>query len=275
MLKRIFLTVITCFSICIVHSQVLPAWVTKLPKAGNGTYMYVAESAVGNTETEARNQAIALVFQTTANRLGQPVSSTAIYDAVQKGTNLQVISQEFSIPINKVCEYKEVFKNGKVRIYVLCQVAKAGNITPVWDEFRGCNDIKQYKDGVALVESMFIPGLGQMCKRHYGEGAATLIGEVVLVSAGFGTYFVSREELSIMRTPDITYQQFSDASKLYNDMRITSYVVWGAAAALYIFNLCRAYTIQPKYKNELVIHPAILPTTHNAAYGIGITLNIK
>lgn len=269
--------VITIF-ICLfatAQTQDLPAWVTKLPKAGNTTYMYVKESAVGNKENEARNQAIALVFQTTANRLGQAVSSAAVYEAVQQETDLEVISQEFKIPINKVCEHKEILKDGKVRMYVLCQVAQAGNMTPIWDDFRGCEERKQYKDGIALVESIFIPGLGQMSKRHFGEGAATLAGEVLLVSAGFGTYFVAREELNIMRTPNITYEQFSQAYKTYNNMRITSYVVWGAAAAFYIYNICRAYTLQPKYKNTLTVHPAIVPANHNSAYGVGITLHLK
>lgn len=275
MLKRILFFAVAFCTITMAKSQDLPAWIMKLPKAGNNTYVYMRESAVGNTELEARNQALAQVFQTASNRLGQPVSSSAIYDAVQRGTDLKVISQEFRIPINKVCEHKERLKDGKVRVYVLCQVAVAGNISPVWDEFRGCNDIRQYKDGVALVESMFIPGLGQMCKRHFGEGAITLIGEALLVSAGFGTYFVAREELSIMRSPDVTYQQFTDAYKMYNNMKTTSYVVWSTAAAFYIFNLCRAYTIQPKYKNTLSVHPAILPANHNAAYGIGLTLNLR
>lgn len=271
-------TILLFAAICLfatIQAQDLPAWVTKLPKAGNGTYMYVKESAVGNTENEARNQAIALVFQTTANRLGQAVSSSAVYEAVQQGVDLEVISQEFKIPINKVCEHKEILKDGKVRMYVLCQVAQVGNITPVWDDFRGCEERKQYKDGVALVESIFIPGLGQMSKRHYGEGAVTLVGEVLLVSAGFGTYFVAREELNIMRTPNISYEQFSQAYKTYNTMRTTGYVVWGAAAAFYIYNLCRAYTLQPKYKNSLSVHPAIVPVNHNTAYGIGIIYHIQ
>lgn len=274
MTRRLFLLSIAIALFAAAHAQDLPAWVTKIPKAGNGTYMYVKESAVGNSETDARNQAVALVFQTTANRLGQAVSSAAVYEAAQKGTDLQVLSQEFRIPINKVCEHTERLKDGKVRVYVLCQVAQSGNVAPEWDNFNGCEERKQYKDGIALVESMFIPGLGQMAKRHYGEGAATLVGEVLLVSAGFGTYFVAREELNIMRTPNITYEQFAQAYKTYNNMRITSYVVWGAAAAFYVYNLCRAYTLQPKYKNTLSVHPAIMPAIHNNAYGIGITYHI-
>lgn len=275
MRKKVLLFAIALCLTFVAHSQELPAWTKKLPKAGNDTYMYVSEYALGNSENEARNQAMVRVFQSTAMRLGQPVSSDAIFEAAQNGTDFKVISQDFNIPINKVCEYSEKMKNGMFRVFVLCQVAKAGNVSPIWDEFRGCNDIKQYNNGVAFVESMFIPGLGQMSKRHFGEGAFTLAGEVVLVSAGFGCYFVSREELKIMRDPTISYDQFTDAYNLYNTMKTTSYVVWSAAAAFYIYNLCRAYTMQPKYKETLSVYPALIPATHNSAFGIGFTWNIN
>lgn len=275
MLRRLLIVSLLCCSIVELQSQDLPAWVTKLPKAGNDTYMYVIESAVGETENDARNQANIQVLKKTIDRLGQAVSSSAVYEAIQKGVDLEVISQDFKIPINNVCEHFVILKDGKVRMYILYQVAKTGNVTPVWDEFRGCKDIKQFNNGVALAESIFIPGLGQMCKRHYTEGALTLTGEILLVSAGFGCYFVSREELNIMKTPNITYEQFSHAYKTYNTLRTTSYVIWGAAAALYIFNLCRAYTLQPKYKETLAVYPALIPNNHNTAVGVGLTLNFK
>ena len=258
-----------------VHAQ-KPAWTVKLPKATNNTYMYVCEYAIASSETEARNQAIARVFQSTALRIGQPIESDKIFEAVQNGGDLAVISRQYNIPIYKVCEYVEKVQVYSYRVYVLCQVAVSGNITPLFDyNFRGCSDSKQYNNGVALAESIFIPGLGQMCKRHYTEGALTLTGEVLLVSAGFGCYFVSREELNIMKTPNITYEQFSHAYKTYNTLRTTSYVIWGAAAALYIFNLCRAYTLQPKYKETLAVYPALIPNNHNTAVGMGLTLNFK
>lgn len=274
-MRRIILILLTICAVNGMKSQTLPAWTMQLPKAGNGTYMYVCEYAIGDSESQARNQAMVRVFQSTAMRLGQPVSSDAIFDAAQTGKDFKVISQEYNIPINKVCEYSERMKNGTFRVFVLCQVAKAGNVPPQWEEFNGCQNLKQYKNGVALVESIFIPGLGQMSKRHFGEGALTLVGETVLVSAGFGCYFVSREMLDIMRKPDVTFAEFSEAQKTYNNLRTTHYIVWGAAAALYIYNLCRAYTMTPKYKSALVVHPAIAPTPHNMSYGIGLTWNLR
>lgn len=275
-MKRFILCLFAISAVMGAKSQTLPAWALQLPKAGNSTYMYVCEYAVGDSEIEARNQAICRVFQTTAMRIGLPVSSEAIFDAVQKGEDFKVISQDFNIPINKVCEYTEYNRDNRLyRVFVLCQVAKAGNVPPLWDEFDGCQNIKQYKNGVALVESMFIPGLGQMSKRHFGEGALTLVGEAALVSAGFSCYFVSREMLDIMRNQDVSYSEFVEAQNTYNALRTTHYIVWGAAAAFYIYNLCRAYTMQPKYKSALVLHPAVIPMPYNMCYGIGLTWNIN
>lgn len=275
MMKRAILFLFLLGATFCAKAQSLPAWTMQLPKAGNGTYMYVCEYALGDSESQARNQAMVRVFQSTAMRIGQPVSSEAIFDAAQKGKDFEVISQDYNIPINKVCEYSERLKNGMYRVFVLCQVATAGNVAPQWEVYNGCQNIKQYKNGIALVESIFIPGLGQMSKRHYGEGVLTLVGETVLVSAGFGCYFVSREMLNIMRSPDVSYSNFANAQKTYNTMRTTHYIVWSAAAALYVYNLCRAYTMQPKYKSTLVVHPAIMPTPHHTSYGIGLTFNIN
>ena len=94
-------------------SAQLPTWTKILPKAGNSTYIYCCEYAIGNTENEARGQAIARVLQTTAYRLGQPVESSKVFEAVQRETNVEVISRQFNVPMNKVCEYPEKLPNGK------------------------------------------------------------------------------------------------------------------------------------------------------------------
>lgn len=252
-----------------------PSWTKVLPKAGNSTYIYCCEYAIGNTENEARGQAIARILQTTAYRLGQPVESSKIFEAVEKETDVQVISRQFNIPMNKVCEYAEKLSENTYRVYVLCQVAVSGNVPPQWDGFKGCNDIRQYRNGIALVKSMFIPGLGQMGKRHYTEGALTLTSELILAGGGIFCYFGARNELSKMKAANLDYNGFVAATKRYDSYRISSYVIWGTAAALYIFNLCRAYTLTPNYKDNLVIYPSMLPTPYNNAYGIGITLNLK
>ena len=234
--------------------------------------MYVCESALSYSEPEARSQALARVFQTTANRLGQPIDASEVNKAVQNGTSMEVISREFNVPMNKVCEYVEKVSGGMFRVYVLCQVAVAGNISPLWESFGGCNDVHEYNNGVALLKSAFVPGLGQMGKRHYGEGIVTLTAEVALAGAGTACYLFSRKQLDIMRDGNVTYDDFSNARKTYNSLRTTSYVVWGTAAAVYVFNIYRAVSISPKYKDGLSFSPAVLPLNDGVAPGLQLTL---
>lgn len=273
-MKRTLLLLFTLLIASSASAQ-LPSWTKTLPKAGNSTYIYCCEYAIGNTENEARGQAIARVLQTTAYRLGQAVESSKVFEAVQRETDVEVISRQFNVPMNKVCEYPEKLPNGTYRVYVLCQVAVAGNVPPQWEAFSGCSDIREYRNDIALVKSIFIPGLGQMGKRHYGEGALTLAGELLLAGAGTYCYFGARSEIDKMRNGNLDYNGFVMARKRYDTYRISSYVVWGTAAALYIFNLCRAYTLVPKYKDNLAVYPAIIPTPHNNAYGIGLQLTIN
>lgn len=239
-------------------AQTKPDWIHKQPKAKNNTYRYVVESAIAYSENDARNQAIARVFQSTGNRLGQPVDNAEITRAVQRGTDYSVISRTFNIPINKVCEYTEQTSNGSYRVYVLCQVAEKGNIQVQWTTYNECNVNQEFKDGNALLKSMFIPGLGQIGKRHYVEGTLTLLGEAGLVGAGTFCYLSAQNKLDVMRSEDVSYSDFSRARDDYNRLRDASYVIWGAAAGLYVYNLFRAFTMQPKYTDGISFSPVIL-----------------
>ena len=127
MKKRFLLIFILAMIATASFAQDKPGWIYNKPKPSNNTYLYVVESATGISELEARNQAFARVFQSTAMRLGQPIDSEEINRAVQNGTDFNVISAQYNIPINKVCEYTEKAKDS-YRVYILCQVAKAGNI---------------------------------------------------------------------------------------------------------------------------------------------------
>lgn len=147
-------------------AQKLPDWIINKPTPTNSTYLYVVESATGQTEMQARNRAIAEVFRSTAMRIGQPIDSEEINRALQRGTEYYVISSQYNVPINKVCEYTDN-KTSPCRVYVLCQVAKAGNIHVEFDEFNACyegnnkvyadealyaKDFDVYRNGVELSE---------------------------------------------------------------------------------------------------------------------------
>lgn len=137
MKKRIVLTLVLALFALSGMAQKLPDWIINKPSPTNNTYLYVVESATGQTEQIARNRAIAEVFRSTAMRIGQPFNSEEINSALQRGTEYYVISSQYNIPINKVCEYTDN-KTSPCRVYVLCQVAKAGNIHVEFDDFTSC-----------------------------------------------------------------------------------------------------------------------------------------
>lgn len=252
-----------------------PGWTMNPPKAGNGTYSYIVEFATGTTEESARNTAIAKVFQTTIMRLGMPVNSSEINQALQSGKSYGEISIQYNIPINKVCEYVEKVSNG-YRVYVLCQVAKSGKVSPDFDHFAGCNDIRRYKNWVAGVESTFVPGLGQMTKRRYGSGAAFLTTELALAGGAIATKFIAKNKIETLNDPNIGFEDFTSTVKSYKNMKLINNMCLGAIAAVHLFNIVHAVVVKPNYKeNNYSFYPTVIrsPNENNMAFGLGCTIS--
>ena len=271
MKKKLFVTLVLTLVSIASFAQEKPGWIYNKPTPTNNSYLYVMEAATGMTELEARNQAFARVFQSTAMRLGQPINSDEINRAVQSGKDFNVISAQYNIPINKVCEYTE--KNaGGYRVYILCQAARAGNIVVDFDyEFNGCYDVRQYNNGTALLKSALLPGLGQIGKRHVGEGVATFLGEMALLGGGVGSYMMAQNQLDIMRNSNTNYTDYMAARELYGILKTVNIACYGAAAALYAFNLYRAYAARPKYSDNFAFNPIVMPSDNSMAMGISLT----
>lgn len=249
--KRIVVTIVFMLISIASFAQEKPGWIYSKPKPENNTYLYVVESATGSTELEARNQTFARVLQSTAMRLGQPINSNEINKAVQSGKSFEVISSQYNIPINKVCEYAEKTREG-YRVYVLCQVAKAGNVFADFDYgYSGCYDVKGYKDGTALLMSALIPGSGQMSKRRYGEGVVMLFAE-----CGFAAGAI------------LSHHAVENG---WGALESLEYVSIGGMAVVYVFNLYRAYTVKLKYKNSFAMAPTAIPVGSDMAYGVSFT----
>lgn len=166
-MKKQFLTLFFVLIAVSCMAQKLPDWIINKPTPTNNTYLYVVESATGQTEMQARNRAIGEVFRSTAMRIGQPIDSEEINKALQSGTEYYVISTQYNVPINKVCEYTDN-KTSPCRVYVLCQVAKAGNTHVVFDDFNACyeGNNKVYAD-----EALYVEGFDVFQnQRKLGEG---------------------------------------------------------------------------------------------------------
>lgn len=272
--RILFLSLVLCLvQYVAAQSNVRPEWVDRKPEAGNSTYIYVVERGGGKTVTAAVNDAMKKVMQTTMTRLGG-VGLNKVYEALQNGEDWADVAAQYSIPVNKVCQYVEAkYATGAYRVVVLCQVATKGNVAAVFDDYLDCNTPPKYNNGLAVLESALIPGLGQMSKRRYGSGFFTLLGEMAFVGGAVTTYSMAQQELEIMQKPDVSFNKFSTARKNYDNYRTAHIACISAAAVLYVFNLVRAGTITPRYKTDkLSFTPEIIPVDDKMAAGINLTL---
>ncbi|MBR1769525.1 MAG: hypothetical protein IJ748_03615 [Bacteroidales bacterium] len=250
-----------------------PDWIYHLPKAENNTYLYVKESATSYSESDARNVALQKIFQSTAMRIGQPFDSEKVFSDIQQGKGIEVISNTYNIPIYKVCEYSYMMRDGRYKVYILCQIAKSGNIRVDFTHFNNCEKVKRYSNTLSFFQSVFIPGLGQMSKRHYTEGLLTLSSELVLAGAGTYLYFFAQNQLDIMKKENVSYSDFSNSQDKYNTFRKDSYIVWAIFGIVYVFNLYRALTLLPNYKETFAFTPFVMPMDKHLCYGLNFYLN--
>lgn len=281
-MKRIFLILVALVLAACAMAQVeekpRPGWTRKVPKEDNNTYFYLRQTGNGKTVAEARDRALAEVYRQAIMRLGLPVDASIISQSLQQGdVDWTSISAKYNLPINKVCEHVETCTSGYL-VFVLCQVAKAGNIAVNFTTFRGCDDTKteSARNVASVFESIFLPGLGQMTKRRGGHGTGVLLGELAFAGGAVTSWYFAKQELTKMQDPKITLADFQTAKRNYNICRIANISALSAAAALYVANIFQAGFIKPKYKSgrrSLSFNPALIPTEDDMAAGVGLTYN--
>lgn len=262
----VFIFTITCFSLAAQR----PRWISKTPIPTNDSYLYNVEFGIGNTPNEAENDAYTKQFRFAAMTMKVSVDIKEIINSLQKGTDYNVISQYYTIPISKVCEYIEKSNDGYC-VFILCQVAKS-SITHQFDNsFNDCTDHSD--DWRALGLSVF-PGGGQFYKNHNGL-AWTIIGsEVLLIGGGVTCYFIGQNQQDIMSNHKTSYNDYQSAKSTYKTVTKLQPWLYGVAAVVYVANLASAYWINDNRDNKSVTFvPAIMPTDNDLA--ISISANIK
>ena len=137
-MKKLLFLLLLAISQVAICAQEVPQWVQKKPKPANDTYLYVVERGVGATEMEARNRAMGLVYRSTIERLSLGIDLSSINNAIANGSNYGDSSEAMNVPVNKVCEYIQQEAN-QYAVYVLCQVARYGNIQVSFTDFTHCN----------------------------------------------------------------------------------------------------------------------------------------
>lgn len=129
-------------------------------------------------------------------------------------------------------------------------------------------------DGKALGLSI-IPGVGLMAKGHPGEGVAYLLGDLALIGGGVGMTIYANHLNDVINNPNSSYDAYNKAVKGYDTAKVTSYVCYGCAGALYIVNLIRAYVAKPTYNAKLQYSFVPVLPVNGTNPGIGISLAYK
>lgn len=123
-----------------------------------------------------------------------------------------------------------------------------------------------HNNTLAFFESAILPGLGQWRKGYAGWGLANMLGEAGLVS-GAVYYYNSAQKISNQGLID------TEMVAVYN-RNITAYnVFFGAAIALYAFNLLQAVIIKPQEEYNIAVAPSIFPVGNTLTPSISLTFN--
>lgn len=118
-----------------------PYWVNCLPKPENETYYYRVTHAEEMTYEKAYARAFSMAILESSWKNGLPVDAKDDFATIEKGVNdnISIRSHQSNIAINKVCEWQaKSVKSNKIVLYVLWQVAVAGNVEPKFEEFNKC-----------------------------------------------------------------------------------------------------------------------------------------
>ena len=126
---------------CAIAQGNMPYWVNSLPKPENGTYYFRVTHAEELTYEKAYVKAFSMAILESSWKMGLPVDAKNDIATIEKGVddNLSIRSHQSNIALNKVCEYQYRSEStNKIVLYVLWQVAAAGNIEPQFEEFNKC-----------------------------------------------------------------------------------------------------------------------------------------
>lgn len=273
----------------------MPDWVMgATPEPHNNSYYYKVFDAASADREEARNMAIKKAFQQAISFIDATVESADVFAAVERGGNLNVVSETYHIPIYFTCEYAKKTPDGTQWVYwILCQIAVRGygnnlaqfdlhfsdcNTHTIWDkEIKKNKKKKQNSNARALAASMFVPGLGQMLKKQGGKGAAFLLSELVVFGGGAACYYLGQDQMKTVKSMNASYDQYKAAKNKKNLYDIAMYGAFGIGAAIHITNMVNAWYVKDKnLKMNITFAPAILPTNDllqpSFAYGAGVQI---
>lgn len=136
------------FAFCILlfpdiraQGVIAPYWIFNLPLSGSDYYYYRVTSAEGKTYNEAYVKAFSMAILESQWKLGVKVQKSddldSLEDDIANSINIEPVNMK--LPLNKVCEYSEPLNTSNgIRLYILWQVARYGNVDPKFEDFNKC-----------------------------------------------------------------------------------------------------------------------------------------
>ncbi|MBQ9638957.1 MAG: hypothetical protein IJV22_05320 [Bacteroidales bacterium] len=118
-----------------------PSWLLTTPTPGNSTYYYRVTHAEAPTYEKAYAKAFAMAIMESSWKLGVVVDKKDDVAALERGitASINTSDMQMRLPLNKVCEWRERSRTSAgTHLYVLWQVAVAGNIKPEFEPFSDC-----------------------------------------------------------------------------------------------------------------------------------------
>lgn len=144
-MKRIFtiMLFVGLAELLFCQSSEKPYWIKNLPqpKSSNSNFYYRVTFAEERTYDKAYAKAFARAILESSWKLGVDVNMKDDVKTLENNImeNVNVAPTHMNLPMNKVCEYVELDKNTyKTKVYILWQVAKYGNVQPVFEDFNKC-----------------------------------------------------------------------------------------------------------------------------------------
>ena len=234
MKKQIVLTFFLALIGMVSFAQERPSWIDVLPKPTNTTYYYVHAKGSGRTDTEANKAAMNDLNRQILDYLG-PAMETKVEDNGE--TIYQIINgEQYRIQRKQVCDWSETASDSRTIQHYLFQVAARGNQEPIFDNYN-CYPITL--DGIAVLKSALLPGLGQFHKGQNAKGVGFLAGEVVSVTGIVVAQSMRHTYINKMNSTNNANlkKAYADRANVCTTVRNISI---GAAAAVYVWNVLDA-----------------------------------
>lgn len=145
-MKKILLLVLfsSCALFCSAQLEKMPYWIHTRPQADdNAKYYFRVTSGEGDNYDRAYANAFAKAILESSWKLGVDVNTQDDLQTIEAriNDNIKVSKAQMNLQINKVCEYSERLSGRMgIRVYILWQVAKYGNVNPNFEEFTKCKE---------------------------------------------------------------------------------------------------------------------------------------